>query len=73
MKELLVVIALMNSGAVEDGAKERAVESVIGSEPIITEMVHINTSNLAGGHELKCWTANIHSSDGTMKTKVQCQ
>ena len=72
MKELFVIIALMNAEGV---TKESVTEQVIKSQvpqTIITEQVHIDTTWI-GRTETQCWTAKQHHSDGSVTAKVQCE
>jgi hypothetical protein len=75
MKELLVVIALMNAqGANEETIQQHVIQSQFQTQDIITETVHIETSFLgAKNHEPKCWPARIYNGDGSFTVKVQCQ
>ena len=58
MKELFVIIALMNAEGV--------------TQESVTEQVHIDTTWI-GRTETQCWTAKQYRSNGSVTAKVQCQ
>lgn len=72
MNELLLVVALVAQTSEQD-VKRHVVQGYV-PQTIATQVLDIDTYMLTSTpkHEMRCWTANIHHSDGSFTPKVQC-